>query len=173
VISRHHIAAWRSRTPWPTDAEAEADLAISRVLVEIFSVPELAGALVLQGRAALEKLYQRPATTPPDRIELVQRRVEPIGPTLDRLRAALDPWLGPPRRKLKASRVLLIYRFRAEDDPHSPLRLTIEIHTREQDAASGTTAVAFSVDSDWFRGRADVTTFPLARLVDSSQAGNP
>jgi hypothetical protein len=173
VIPRHHIAAWRSRALWLTDAEAEQDLAISRALVEIFSVPELARGLVLRGRAALEKLYHHPARPPPDRIELVQRRVAPIGPTLDHLRAALDPWLGTPRRKLKASRVLLIYRFRAEDAPHSPLRLTIEIHTREQHGAGGAKAVAFSVDSGWFRGRAEITTFGLARLLGAAQADSP
>lgn len=34
MIPRAHITAWRSRAPWPSDAQIEQDLALSRALIE-------------------------------------------------------------------------------------------------------------------------------------------
>jgi hypothetical protein len=36
VIPRAHITGWRSQAPWPTDAQVEQDLVLTRALTEIF-----------------------------------------------------------------------------------------------------------------------------------------
>ena len=36
MIQRDFIVAWRQHAPWPTDAQVEQDLVLSRALVEIF-----------------------------------------------------------------------------------------------------------------------------------------
>ena len=64
-------------------------------------------------------------------IDLVQTDAEAIGGILDAVRGVLDPWLGKPVRKAGPGNTTLIYRFESEIQPVRPLRLKIEINTRE------------------------------------------
>ncbi len=98
-------------------------------------------------------------------IDLVQVRPEPVGKTLDRTRAVLDPWLGAPRRQFKEGRVNLVHRFESEDVPPLKMRLKIEVNTREHFTQLGRARVPFEVNSPWFRGTADVHTFALDELL--------
>ncbi|WP_420442305.1 nucleotidyl transferase AbiEii/AbiGii toxin family protein [Candidatus Palauibacter sp.] len=128
-------------------------------------MPELARRLAFRGGTAL---YKRHLTPPPrysEDIDLVQVRPEPIGETLDQIRSRLDPWLGEPRRTLKEGAVELMYRFASEDVPPLKLRLKVEINTREHFSELGLRRVAFLVDSPWFGGTAEVTTYALEELL--------
>jgi predicted nucleotidyltransferase component of viral defense system len=165
MIPKDHITAWRARAPWSLDAQVEQDLVISRAIVELFRVPELADCLVFRGGTALYKLFLTPPARYSEDIDLVQARPEAIGDTLDRARAALDPWLGVPRRQLKEGRVNLVYRFDSEDVPPLRLRLKIEINTREHFTELGVVRVPFQVESPWFTGTADVATYALDELL--------
>ena len=165
MIPKDHITAWRAHAPWAIDAQVEQDLVISRALVEMFRVPELASRLLFRGGTALYKLHFSPAARYSEDIDLVQAQPEPIGDTIDHLRAVLDPWLGTPRRQLKEGRVNLVYRFQSEDTPPLKMRLKIEINTREHFSELGRIGMPCAVDSAWFRGEADVPTFALDELL--------
>ena len=43
MIPRDYITSWRIHAPRATDAQVEQDLVVSRALVELFGVPDLAG----------------------------------------------------------------------------------------------------------------------------------
>jgi predicted nucleotidyltransferase component of viral defense system len=165
MIPKAHITAWRARAPWLLDAQVEQDLIISRAIVDLFRVPEIADALVFRGGTALYKLYLDPPARYSEDIDLVQARPEPIGDTLDRARAVLDPWLGVPRRLLKEGRVNLVYRVDSEDAPPLKLRLKVEINTREHFTELGVAHVPFRIDNPWFTGVADVATYALDELL--------
>jgi len=165
MIPEQAIVEWRREAPWEANAQVEQDLIISRTLVEIYSMPELAARLAFRGGTALYKLHLRPAARYSEDIDLVQVRAEPIDETLDLLRGALDRWLGTPQRKLKDGRVNLIYRFDSDDIPPKKLRLKIEINSREHFSELGLVRLPFEVDSQWFRGNADVTTFAVDELL--------
>lgn len=143
----------------------EQDLVISRALVEIFSEPALCESLAFRGGTALYKLHLHPAARYSEDIDLVQVRPEPIGDTLDLLRTVLDPWLGPPKRKFNEGRVNLVYRFDSEDSPPLKMRLKIEINSREHFTEFGLQKVPFKVNSQWFTGQADITTFTIEELL--------
>lgn len=155
------IVEWRRQTRWATNEQVEQDLALSRALVAIFEDPELAGALALRGGTALHKLHFAPARRYSEDIDLVQLRPGPFGPTFDRLRARLDGWLGEPRREPGR----LVYRFESEIAPVVRLRLKIETNTREHFTVRGTTKSPFSVESRWWRGSAEITTFRVEELL--------
>ena len=104
MIPRDYINEWRDRAPWRLDAQVEQDLVISRALVEMYSVPDIAKRIAFRGGTALYKLYVQPPARYSEDIDLVQIQPEPIGETLDLVRVALDPWLGTPQRKLKEGR---------------------------------------------------------------------
>lgn len=162
MIPRAYITEWRSVAPWPDDAQVEQDLVISRALVEIFSDDFLHEALAFRGGTALYKLYLAPARYSED-IDLVQVRQEGIGETADRLKAALDPWLGSASYNSKHGRYTLKYKFDSESGV--PLRLKVEINTREHFALGGHEIIQFEADSRWFSGTAAIRTFGLHELL--------
>jgi predicted nucleotidyltransferase component of viral defense system len=95
----------------------------------------------------------------------VQVTSEPIGEILDALRGVLDPWLGTPRRDVKGGGTTLSYRFSSEDQPPRPMRLKIEINSREHFTELGYVRVPLEIDSRWWQGSAEVTTFQLEEML--------
>lgn len=165
MIPRDFITAWRAHAPWVQDVQVEQDLVISRALVEIFSRPRLAKALAFRGGTALYKLHLRPAARYSEDIDLVQVASESIGPTLDELREVLDPWLGVPVRKVKEGTITLVYRFASEDPTPLPMRLKVEINSREHFTVWGHSRHPFEVASRWFSGKADILSYSLDELL--------
>ncbi|MFA6033478.1 MAG: nucleotidyl transferase AbiEii/AbiGii toxin family protein [Myxococcota bacterium] len=165
MIPKDFITEWREQAPWISDHQVEQDLVISRAIVEIFNVVRLDSRLAFRGGTALYKLHLRPAARYSEDIDLVQVVPEPIGDTFSAIRKVLDPWLGEPRRVLKEGRVNLVYRFSSEDQPPKPLRLKIEINSREHFSVLGLTQRQFEVSSRWWSGKTEVTTFGLDELL--------
>jgi predicted nucleotidyltransferase component of viral defense system len=81
------------------------------------------------------------------------------------LREVLDPWLGVPRRELNEGLVKLQYRFQSAEG--SPLRLKIEINSREHFSAKHLAHMPYEVNSQWFTGKTIITTLPLPVLLGS------
>ncbi len=165
MIPRAFITAWRTEAPWLDDAMVEQDLVISRALVELFRVKDIADRLAFRGGTALHKLHLQPGARYSEDIDLVQVKAEPIGDTLDQMRAVLTPWLGEPQRKIKEGRVNLVYRFDSEEMPPRRMRLKIETNTREHFAELGLVQLPVRVESPWFSGEANVTTFQFDELL--------
>lgn len=165
MIPRDHITGWRSHAPWVSDHQVEQDLVISRALVEIFGAASLGLHAAFRGGTALYKLYMTPSARYSEDIDLVQTAPGPIGDALDAIRSVLDPWLGRPRRLMKGSTVTLRYSFNSEDRPPRGMRLKIEINTREHFTELGHVQVPIVVDSEWWTGQSEVTTFTLDELL--------
>ena len=165
MIPKIYITEWGKHVPWLFDMQLEQDLLISRVLVELFSNPHISDALAFRGGTALYKLFLTPAPRYSEDIDLVQRTSEPIGDILTEIRKILDPLLGEPKRKFGAGRVTITYRFNSEENPPTPMRLKIEINTREHFTVLGFVNKKFAMSSPWFEGKADVPTYQLEELM--------
>jgi predicted nucleotidyltransferase component of viral defense system len=165
VIPRANITAWRKTAPWADNSQVEQDLVLSRALVELFSRTEVAENAVFRGGTALHKLYFDPPGRYSEDIDLVQRVTGPIGPLVNEIRIALDPWLGEPKWKADPGRFTLNYRFDTTFAPVVQMRVKIEINTREHFAVHGVTARSVAVDNPWFSGQAEVTTYTLPELL--------
>jgi len=165
VIPRDYITEWRGQAPWIDDAQVEQDLVISKALVDIFSHPTLSEALAFRGGTALFKLHIQPPARYSEDIDLVQVNAEAAGPIMDALREVLNPWLDKPRYKQTEGRVTFTYRFQSEDTPPMPLRLKVEINTREHFAVDGFTKMPFEVSSRWFNGACEINTYALNELL--------
>jgi len=165
VIPFDYITEWRQRAPWVQDAQVEQDLVLSRALVALFELEEIAETLAFRGGTALFKLHLSSAARYSEDIDLVQVKAGPVGPILDGIRAVLDPWLGEPSRSFKEGRVTLIYRMRSEGPPSFPMRLKVEINTREHFSVFGIETRSFEVVSRWFTGLAHVRTYQLDELL--------
>src|SRR3990167_898420 len=165
MIPQDFITEWRAVAPWGTDAQVEQDLIISRVLVEIFKHDQLSKAFAFRGGTALSKLYLQKVARYSEDIDLVQIKSEPIGQSFNALRSVLDPWLGIPQRNQKKGTINLIYRFNSEGLPVLPLRLKIEMNCREHFSVFGFTKHHFNVQSRWYKGEIDITTYSLEELL--------
>jgi predicted nucleotidyltransferase component of viral defense system len=165
MIPRGYIDAWRSQAPWRSDAKVEQDLIIARSMLAVFSNPVLSRQLVFRGGTALHKLYFHPAKRYSEDIDLVQIEAGPIGPVFDALRATLTPLLGEPQRKQGPGVVTLTYRMLSEMPPSVPLKLKVEINSREHFTVLGMRKVPFAMESPWFAGACEVPTFTLEELL--------
>ena len=165
MIPRTHITAWRARVPWPSDAQVEQDLIISRALIEMYARPPVAESLALRGGTALHKLHFDPPGRYSEDIDLVQIDAGPIGPTLAEVRDVLDPWLGDPSWKQTADSVKLLYRFETTALPVQRMRVKLEINTREHSSCRGLLAVGYSVATLWLNAKVAVTTYALEELL--------
>jgi predicted nucleotidyltransferase component of viral defense system len=156
---------WRHVAPWVSDAQVEQDLIISRALVAMFQDALVSEQLAFRGGTAFHKLYFNPARRYSEDIDLVQIVTGPIGGLLDALQAVLNIFLGKPVRKQKERSVTLTYRMESEGPPVVPLRLKVEINTREHFTVLGFCKRPFNVRSRWFTGECEITTFEMEELL--------
>lgn len=162
MISSAFIKEWRQKAPWPKDEQVEQDLIICRALVEIFRQPVAAENLAFRGGTALYKIYLPPVRYSED-IDLVQIHPGPSGPLMDAVKEVLNPWLGDPKRKQSEGRVTLTYRMVAENG--LPLRLKVEINSREHFTLMGLEKHNMEIHSRWFSGSAAISTYRLEELL--------
>jgi predicted nucleotidyltransferase component of viral defense system len=161
MIPRAHVTAWRASAPWPTDAQIEQDLVLSRALVEMFSRPAMAGLVAFRGGSALHKLFLKQPGRYSEDIDLVQVDEGAIGPAIDSIRSTLDPWLGAPRRNRSQGRVTMLYRFETTSKPVQKMRLKVEINTREHFSVFGLHRHRFIVENPWFSGQVNISTYQI------------
>ena len=89
----------------------------------------------------------------------------PIGDIMKALRQRLAPLLGESTFERSKISHTAVYRFESEIPPVQPLRLKIEINTREHFSVLGLHTRSFSVDSPWGSGSTDIVTFQPAELL--------
>ena len=165
MIPRMNIIAWGNVVPWADLRQVEQDLVISRALVELFSNPWLAGQLRFRGGTALNKLHFPQPLRYSEDIDLVRTGTGPIGPVLDAIREALEPWLGRAGYDPSATAPKLRFRVDAEDSSvDAPIRLKIEINTRETKAFDPPVSIPFAVENPWFSGAVDIPTFSIEEI---------
>ena len=165
MIPAQNIVAWGNAVPWADQRQVEQDLIIGRALVDIFSDEVLRDALRIRGGTALNKLHFPAPLRYSEDIDLVRTSAGPIGSILDRLRVILEPWLG--RAQFDQSPVAPKFRFRvgAEDGSGAPIRLKIEINTREIQAFDGSASLPLEIENPWFSGKADISTFSREEML--------
>jgi predicted nucleotidyltransferase component of viral defense system len=166
MIPAMNIVAWGRSVPWVEQRQVEQDLIISRALIELFGDPFLREQLRIRGGTALNKLHFPKPLRYSEDIDLVRTSSGPIGPVLDAVRSALEPWMG--RARFDQSPVAPKLRFRtpAEDQSSSvPIRLKVEINTHETTAYDPPRMVPFAVANPWFTGTADIATFSKEEIL--------
>lgn len=164
MIPQDHVTAWSRVAPWASRRQVEQDLIISRALVTIFSDPFLRGELRFRGGTALNKLHFPVPLRYSEDIDLVRTTAGPIRPLLAHLHDVLDPWLGKPRFDQSPVAPKLKYAVEAEDSP-APIRLKIEINTREREAYDPPIELSFGVENPWFTGEAAIPTFSRDEML--------
>jgi predicted nucleotidyltransferase component of viral defense system len=131
----------------------------------MFERSTVAERIVFRGGTALHKLYFDVARRYSEDIDLVQRDAGPIGELIGEIRDTLDPWLGEPKWKQGWGQFTLYYRFETTFVPVLPMRLKIEINTREHFSVLGVSRRPFAVENPWFRGKVEIPVYRLEELL--------
>jgi len=166
MIPLAFITQWKKNAPWINDYQIEQDLIIERALVEIFSHKELRKQLAFRGGTALHKIYLKPQARYSEDIDLVQIDQNPIGEILTLIREKLN-FIGKASYSASGINAKLIFSFNSETEPIVPLKLKIEINTREHFSAFGFKYINHMVKSDWFDGVCELTTYSLEELLST------
>ena len=143
MIPEVFIENWRKTVPWQMTEQIQQDLMISRALVDLYNDPHVKDALVFRGGTALNKLFINPPARYSEDIDFVQKNADPIGQTIDAIRALLKPWLGDPKWKITQRSAKLIYKY--ESVNKIPAKLKIEINTTEHFQVLPLKTVPFSM----------------------------
>ena len=165
MIPKPYIIEWREHAPWQNDAQVEQDLILSRLIVELFNEPLLAENLLFRGGTAIHKLFLAPAVRYSDDIDLVQKEAAPIGKIMGKFREICTPILGNPRTNQKKGGVVFIYKTESELPPIIPLRIKIEINTREHFNVFDVLNKSYKLESRWFSGETFVKTYRFEELL--------
>lgn len=165
MIPQAYIVEWRSVAPWISDAQVEQDLIICRALLSLFSHKLIAESLAFRGGTALHKLYLQPPSRYSEDLDFVQIKPGSIGSVIDAVHEVLDNYLGKPQRKQGQDTVTLTYRVESEIQPVVPLKLKVEINTREHFSFLGYYEHSFSMNSRWHSGSCKLITYKLEELL--------
>lgn len=163
MIPERYVEEGWKHTPWQFLPMIEQDMIISRALVELYSNPNIKEKLIFRGGTALNKLFMNPAARYSEDIDLVQIKAEPIGIMIDIIRDVLNPWLGEPKRKLTERSAKLLYAYRAIGG--IPAKLKLEINTTEHINILPIQTISFSMQSNWFSGSCEISTYALEELL--------
>jgi predicted nucleotidyltransferase component of viral defense system len=162
VIPEAFVTAWSVDHPWPQPAQVEQDLLLSRALCAIADDPYLGDELVFRGGTALFKLHlDRPRRYSED-LDYVRRTDGGIG-KLTRALTDLGVELGFRVSTKMGEYPKVLWRATAADG--SPLRIKIEVNTRERVPVHEPIHVRHDVDSRWWSGGAYILTSTPRELV--------
>jgi hypothetical protein len=92
----------------------------------------------------------RPPARYSEDIDFVQTKAEPIGLTIEAIRASLNPWLGNPKWKLTERSAKVIYQYQTVNG--LPGKLKVEINTTERLQVLPLRYEPFKIDSEWSSG---------------------
>ncbi len=162
MIPQSYITAWRKEAPWQENYQVEQDLIIHQALIALFSDAFISERLAFRGGTALHKIFLAPAARYSEDIDLVQVVPGPFGAIIDRIRGQLS-FLGTPRIKQTRHNNSLVYSLLSEDEV--PMKLKIEINTREHFSVYGLQNIPFQLRSEWNTGEALVPTYCIDELL--------
>lgn len=163
MIPAPAITAWSTTAPWPTRAQVEQDLLLSRLIIEIANHPYLGAELAFRGGTCLHKLHLDPPRRYSEDLDYVRSTA---GGIRDITRALTD--LGRSLGFTVDTRISAnpkVYLRGDATDSGGRLRVKVEVNTHERSPAQPLVATPFTVSSSWWSGAAEVRTFTAAELV--------
>lgn len=164
MIPAAFVTAWSARAPWPSPAQVEQDLLLSRVLIEIYQDDFLRDELVFRGGTCLHKLHLPTPRRYSEDLDFVRMTSSGIAP-LTQAVTALGERLGFEVSTRISQHPKIYLRTTASDG--TALRIKVEVNTHERSPAQPLISVPHVVDSPWWLGQGDIITFTPAELVST------
>lgn len=167
MIAQAHLNEWAARVPWPQQTQVEQDLVLSRLIVEIAQHDLLGGELAFRGGTCLHKLHLPKQLRYSEDLDYVRRTHSGIKPYLTALReVALGIGLAEHGTTQSGQMVHIVFDAQATNAP-GHIRVKIETNIAETDSFLPRITRPYAVDSRWWSGRADVSTFQIEELMST------
>jgi predicted nucleotidyltransferase component of viral defense system len=167
VIPQAYLNEWATLAPWPQQAQVEQDLVLSRLIVEIAQHELLAGELAFRGGTCLHKLHLPKQLRYSEDLDYVRRTHSPIKPYLTALREiALGIGLIEHATNQSGKMVHIIFDAPPTDSA-GRIRVKIETNITETEPFLPRITRPYAVDSRWWSGAADVSTFQIEELMST------
>jgi len=165
VIAQAYLNEWSSRAPWPQQVQIEQDLVLSRLIVEIAQHELLGGELTFRGGTCLHKLHLPEQLRYSEDLDYVRRTHSGIKPYLIALReVAGGAGLVEHGTARSGQMVHIVFDAQATNTP-GRIRVKIETNIAETEAFLPRITRPFAVDSRWWSGDAEVSTFQIEELM--------
>lgn len=163
MISAAFITEWANRVTWPTVDQIEQDLLLSRLIIEIANDDYLGEELVFRGGTCLHKLHLSQALRYSEDLDYVRRSEGGIGDLIDAIRAiAVRLGMSVNTDIRSFPKVHLRAPF---ESGSGTMSIKVEVNTYERSPANELQRLPYSLDTQWYRGRADVLTYSVAELI--------
>jgi predicted nucleotidyltransferase component of viral defense system len=162
VIPAAAVTHWSTRAPWPTRTQIEQDLLLSRLICEIARHSYLGEELVFRGGTCFHKLHIHPARRYSEDLDYVRSTVGGIKEFTGAI-TSLGIELGfevKTRISVNPKAYLI-----TQSGEGLPIRIKVEVNTRERSPADPVQLVPYEVASPWWSGQAEVRTFSTRELV--------
>jgi predicted nucleotidyltransferase component of viral defense system len=165
VIAQAYLNEWASQAPWPQQVQIEQDLVLSRLIVEIARHDLLAGELTFRGGTCLHKLHLPKQLRYSEDLDYVRRTHSGIKPYLTALReVAGGVGLVEHGTARSGQMVHIVFDAQATNAP-GRIRVKIETNIAETESFLPRITRPYAVDSRWWSGQADVSTFQIEELM--------
>jgi predicted nucleotidyltransferase component of viral defense system len=167
VIAQAYLNEWAAWAPWPQSTQIEQDLVLSRLIVEIARHELLAGELAFRGGTCLHKLHLPRQLRYSEDLDYVRRTRSGIKPYLTALQdVALGVGLAHHATNQRGQMVHIVFDAKATDGA-GRIRVKIETNITETESFLPRITRPYTVDSRWWSGGADVSTFELEELMST------
>ncbi|HEX3391471.1 MAG TPA: nucleotidyl transferase AbiEii/AbiGii toxin family protein [Solirubrobacteraceae bacterium] len=167
MIAQAYLTEWAARAPWPQQTQIEQDLILSRLIVEIANHDLLGAEFAFRGGTCLHKLHLPRQLRYSEDLDYVRRTRSGIKPYLSALReVALGAGLVEHGTTQSGRMVHIVFDTQATDAA-GRIRVKIEANIEETESFLPRITRHFAVDSRWWSGRADVSTFTLEELMST------
>ena len=165
MIAQAYLNEWSSRAPWPQQVQIEQDLVLSRLIVEIAQHDLLGGELTFRGGTCLHKLHLPEQLRYSEDLDYVRRTHSGIKPYLTALREVAEgAGLAEHGTARSGEMVHIVFDAQATNAP-GRIRVKIETNIAETEAFLPRITRPYAVDSRWWSGQADVSTFQIEELM--------
>ncbi len=165
MIPQAYLNEWISRAPWPAPLQIEQDLLLSRLIVEIANHELLGTEFAFRGGTCLHKLHlSRPQRYSED-LDYVRSTHSGIKPYLTALReVALGIGLAEHGTSRSGKMVHIVFDAQPTGAA-GRIRIKIETNIAETQSFMPRITLPYAVDSRWWSGRADVSTFQIEEMM--------
>jgi predicted nucleotidyltransferase component of viral defense system len=167
MIPQAYLNEWATQAPWPQQAQVEQDLVLSRLIVEIAQHDLLGEEFAFRGGTCLHKLYLPKQLRYSEDLDYVRRTHSGIKPYLTALRdIAKDVGLVEHGTTQSGQMAHIVFDAQATDTT-GRIRVKIETNIAETESFLPRIARPYTVDSRWWSGAADVSTFQIEELMST------
>lgn len=164
MIPTAFVTAGSARAPWPSPAQVEQDLLLSRVRIAMYEDDNLHDELVFRGGTCLHKLHLPTPRRYSEDLDSV-RTTSSGSALLTKAVTSLGERLGFDVSTRITQHPKIYLRTTAADG--MTLRIKVEINTHERSPARPQISMRHVVDSPWWSGQGNILTFTPAELVST------